>query len=360
VLAEQVVQEGQQLSFTATATDADLPAQLLTFSLETGAPPGANIHPATGAFTWTPSALEAPSTNTLTIRVIDDGSPSLSAVQSPRVIVRARERTPVLAVVTDQVVNEETSLVATNKATLAGVPAQNVVFSLGQGAPAGSAIDPVTGVFTWTPSEAQGPTTNQITVQVAARDAPSPAAAQTFQVIVNEVNGVPRLQTYAEQFAHAGRTLAVTIRASDPDLPENELTYGIEAGLPPGANFDATTGLFTWTPNASGIGKEFNITARVGDNGLPPLIDVTTFKVGTAPPLKIESVGVADGAVALTWTAIAGQTYRVQRKSDLTTSSCIDLLGDVTAATGTASKVDSGSALDSELQPDGSRAARLR
>src|SRR4030095_16873780 len=44
---------GQQLAFTAPATDIDLPAQTLTFSLDSG-PSGAGITTA-GAFTWTPT-----------------------------------------------------------------------------------------------------------------------------------------------------------------------------------------------------------------------------------------------------------------------------------------------------------------
>ncbi len=46
------------LSFTAHATDVDLPAQTLTFSL-VGAPAGATINPTTGLFSWTPTAAQA-------------------------------------------------------------------------------------------------------------------------------------------------------------------------------------------------------------------------------------------------------------------------------------------------------------
>src|SRR5439155_12670627 len=46
---------GTPVTFTATATDADIPANTLTFSLDAGAPPGATITSSTGAFRWTPS-----------------------------------------------------------------------------------------------------------------------------------------------------------------------------------------------------------------------------------------------------------------------------------------------------------------
>src|SRR5207237_9158442 len=43
------------LQFTATATDSDIPAQTLTFSLDS-APPGATVDAAIGVFKWTPTA----------------------------------------------------------------------------------------------------------------------------------------------------------------------------------------------------------------------------------------------------------------------------------------------------------------
>ena len=43
-----------ELAFTATATDADLPANTLTFSLDAGAPTGHDDRPGDGCFTWTP------------------------------------------------------------------------------------------------------------------------------------------------------------------------------------------------------------------------------------------------------------------------------------------------------------------
>jgi hypothetical protein len=48
------------LTFTATATDPDIPANTLSFSLDEGAPAGAAIHSTTGVFTWTPTSAQAP------------------------------------------------------------------------------------------------------------------------------------------------------------------------------------------------------------------------------------------------------------------------------------------------------------
>ena len=52
-IGPQTTAEGSAVSFTATASDGDVPPDTLTFSTS-GAPSGATIDPNTGAFTWTP------------------------------------------------------------------------------------------------------------------------------------------------------------------------------------------------------------------------------------------------------------------------------------------------------------------
>ena len=57
----RVVNEGDVISFTATATDSDLPTQMLTFSLDpAGLPAGASINPSNGVFTWQPGEIHGP------------------------------------------------------------------------------------------------------------------------------------------------------------------------------------------------------------------------------------------------------------------------------------------------------------
>ncbi len=83
-IPDRALVHGQTLSFTVSATDADQPPQTLTFSLGPGAPFGAGINPSTGLFTWTPVLLR---TNTISVIVTDNGTPSMSATQSFTVAV---------------------------------------------------------------------------------------------------------------------------------------------------------------------------------------------------------------------------------------------------------------------------------
>ncbi len=83
---DATVSLGQTLAFYATAEDYDSPAQNLTFSL-LNAPAGASIHATSGAFSWTPGS--APSTNTMAVVVLDNGTPALSDTNWFSVVVVA-------------------------------------------------------------------------------------------------------------------------------------------------------------------------------------------------------------------------------------------------------------------------------
>src|SRR5439155_25283933 len=70
VPAGATIPELAAYTFTASATDTDVPAQTLTFSL-VGAPSGASIDASTGAFSWTPSEAQGPGTYPFAVRVSD-------------------------------------------------------------------------------------------------------------------------------------------------------------------------------------------------------------------------------------------------------------------------------------------------
>lgn len=85
-IANTNLSPGQILTVSNSAVDPYAPQHTLTWSL-TSAPAGAAIDPVIGTITWRPSAAQAGSTNTFTVGVADNGSPSLSTNQTFQVIV---------------------------------------------------------------------------------------------------------------------------------------------------------------------------------------------------------------------------------------------------------------------------------
>ncbi len=67
-----------------TATDSDVPAQVLTFRLGINAPAGASINSSNGVFTWVPSGTAV---NSITVVVTDNGKPNKSDAKTFTVVI---------------------------------------------------------------------------------------------------------------------------------------------------------------------------------------------------------------------------------------------------------------------------------
>jgi uncharacterized repeat protein (TIGR03803 family) len=148
-------------------------------------------------------------------------------------------------------VDEGTMLTLTNFLIDFNLPPGVATFTLSN-APAGAVIDSLSGTFTWTPTEAQGPSTNTINVFASEQTgigSPSLIGAKTFTVVVNEVNNPPLLPPQADKTISAFSPLVVTNNAIDPDIPSNFLNYQL-INPPGGAVIDAN-GIISWTPTGS-------------------------------------------------------------------------------------------------------------
>ncbi|HYW79611.1 MAG TPA: putative Ig domain-containing protein, partial [Thermoguttaceae bacterium] len=306
-IAYQIVAEGQTLLVETVATDADMPADTLTFTLEPGAPAGLTIDPATGELRWTPTEEQGPAVYDVTIRVTDDDALPLSDTETFRITVGEVNLPPVLDPIEDQTVVEGQTLLVVVHATDADLPGDSLSFSLESGAPSGAAIGATSGEFTWTPTEADGPGLYQVTVRVTDDGTPALSDTQAFTITVDEENLAPTLAPITDQTIVEGQTLLVQAVATDADLPANALTYQIELGLQAGMAIDPQTGQFTWTPAETHGPGTYAVTIGVSDNADSPLGDTATFSItvdeGNQPP---ELDPIADQTI------VEGQTFFVQ------------------------------------------------
>jgi hypothetical protein len=337
VPADQTIDELTALNVSASATDPDLPANALVFGL--GAhPSGMTIVPGTGAIAWTPTEAQGPSTNLIEVIVTDDGVPPLSVTNVFTVTVNEVNIAPVLTVPADQTINELATLNVSASATDSDLPANTLTFTL-LAPPIGMTIVPGTGAISWTPTEAQGPSTNVITVVVTDNGTPSLSATNSFTVTVNDVNTAPSLPAITDRTIHAGQSLVFTNSATDSDIPANTLTYSLDPGAPATATIGSSSGVFTWATTSSDANTTNAITVRVADDGTPALDDSKSFTI-TVVSAPTAGISVSGNVVTITWTSIAGQTYRVQYKNNLDDPTWTDLAPDVTASGSTASTTD--------------------
>ena len=94
VQTNRTINESSTLTVTNTATDSDVPTDTLTYSLLV-APGGASIS-ASGIITWATTEASGPGVYTFTTRVVDNGTPALSATNTFTVTVNEVNSAPTL------------------------------------------------------------------------------------------------------------------------------------------------------------------------------------------------------------------------------------------------------------------------
>ncbi|MBI2947185.1 MAG: immunoglobulin domain-containing protein [Verrucomicrobia bacterium] len=277
-IADQTIEAGLVLTVPVAANDPDLPPNTLAFSLGPGTPTGVTINSGTGEVSWRPTGLQGPATHRITVVATDNGTPALSANQSFSVVVTRQNQPPVLAAIPDQTVEEGRELTFTASATDPDA-GQTIAYTLAPGAPPGATINQTTGVFTWTPNEAQGPGPFVVTVRATDNGAPSVRSTQDVRITVTEANVAPVLAAIPDQSITSTDTLRLTAKATDADVPANTLTYSLEPGAPAGATIDGVTGVFTFTPPPAQQPGTLRVSVRATDNGTPPLSDAKAFNI---------------------------------------------------------------------------------
>jgi hypothetical protein len=80
-IANQTVNVGQTVAFTASATDSNQPPPTLTFGLSS-APTNATLNTNSGAFSFRPLVSQANTTNLISLEVTDSENPPMSATNS--------------------------------------------------------------------------------------------------------------------------------------------------------------------------------------------------------------------------------------------------------------------------------------
>jgi hypothetical protein len=250
-----------------------------------------------------------------TITVTNPDGQSMTSASTLLNIISAPNTAPTLAPILSQTMPVGTTLTLTNSATDSQSPSQVLTFSLGSGAATNASINSNTGVFSWTPTAAQIGT-NLFKVVVTDNGTPPLSATQSFAVVVFQTNHPPVLAAIPDRTLHALMTLTLTNTATDPDMPQQTLTFSLDPGAPAGASIVRTNGLFSWIPADTQVGLH-DITVRVIDNGQPSLSDAKSFIVTVLPRPLLHATPLGKELVTLNWSSLAGTSYRVLSTTNL-------------------------------------------
>ncbi|MFN8595914.1 MAG: hypothetical protein U0559_07000 [Anaerolineae bacterium] len=191
--------------------------------------------------------------------------------------VESNSAAPVLSPIGDQTLDELTPLTFT--ATATDTTATVLTFTLDAGS-VGSITS--SGVYTWTPTEAQGPGLYTATVRVTNG---TWADHETIHITVNEVNTAPVLASIGDRVVDELATLVFTATATDSDLPVQPLSYMLDDGSM--GTIELATGRFTWTPTEIDGPGIYTATIRVSDGQLDDAetISITVNEINQPPVL---------------------------------------------------------------------------
>ncbi len=286
-IGNKSVEEGQTLSFTVTATDAD-ENDTVTYSYSaTPEMQGAILDKTSGEFSWTVPEGAA-GTYTLTVTATDDGDPVETDQEELTVTVGAVvNHAPELAPIGNKSVEEGQTLSFTVTATDADEN-DTVTYSY-SAAPEmqGAILDKTSGEFSWTVPEGAAGT---YTLTVTATDDGEPVETDQEELTVTVgaiVNHAPKFDAIGNKMVKDGDTLTFNVHAEDSD--GDAITYSMVATPEmPGATLDEASGVFSWTP-AKGTTGSFDVVITATDSGTPPETAEATFTVKIISMVEIDS-----------------------------------------------------------------------
>jgi subtilisin-like proprotein convertase family protein len=330
---------GNLLTVTNTASDLDLPTNVLTYALSvSGGITNALISP-NGIITWTPSSAQASNTYTFTTIVTDTNlyaltNQSLSATNTFTVTVFQPNTPPFWptnppTLTLFELTNQPAIALVTNTASSTNFPTQTLTYAL-LNPPVWASINTNTGVITLSPVEPQGLGTNVITTVATGSGSPPLSATNTFNVLVYEVNTPPywptNVPSQTNYIIGVSNLLTVTNTASDLDLPANLLTYTNWVSPATNAPVISTNGIITWTPQSAGtfvitnVVTDYNPWALTNQNLSATNYITVTVTNPTALPtntITIASIIATNGGFLLRWFAPSNDLFQVQCTTNL-------------------------------------------
>ena len=271
------VDEESQLQFQVTASDHDIPQQLLTFFLDpTTMPAGMTIDPQQGIIRWMPDESIGPAEIDIVVGVRDSGSPNLSATQTVTIEVREVNRPPQLSPLFDVNLDVNESLInIVARATDPDRPNNVLRYRLIE-APAGMTIDAQSGAINYR-ANTSGVFT--VTVEVFDDGSPSLSDRTSFRVLVSQPQN--RAPTFSPFPSNQVITEEVAWSYALPGVarfPGQSISYRALHALPAGMTLSAA-GLLTWTPTEQQGPQLYTLAVEVFDANEPAQATQATFDI---------------------------------------------------------------------------------
>ncbi len=278
-IADQVVDEGQNLNFGVSATDPDLDSLILSArNLPTNATFTDNFD-GTGTFNFNPNFTQA---GVYLITLIASDGAVADSEQVQITVNEAGNQAPAWSAILDQSVNEGQNL---GFVVSASDPEGDSIILTAENVPTNATFTDDgdgSGFFNFDPDFTQA---GIYSVRFIASDG-ALADTENVQITVNDVNRAPVVDPIADQSVDEGQNLNVGVTSSDPDGDSLMLSA---FGLPVNATFTDNfnnTGTIDFNPDFDQAGV-YNVSVVASDGVLADTesVQITVNHVNRAPVL---------------------------------------------------------------------------
>jgi hypothetical protein len=279
-IAAKKVNENELLSFIVKGSDPDKEdAKKLKIKAK-NLPKGAVFDNKSNEFKWTPT-FEQSGEYTVDFTLTDGAGGEDK--KSVKITVVHVNRPPALEQVAAKTVKENKELKFTVKGSDPDKEDKGKIKLSAVKLPEGAKFDAGTGVFTWTPTYEQA---GKFTAVFEITDAAGAKAQTTVDITVNNVNRKPEWKAeLAAQTIDEGKILTYQLpAANDPDKEDAEKIKYSASNMPKGAQFDAATHTFSWTPDYDQSGKyTVNFEVTDGEFKIRKKMNITVNHVNRKP-----------------------------------------------------------------------------
>ncbi|GEM_PF-2333712 len=278
---ERLVFEAALLNASAASVESSDPGPSVRFRLGDVAPFGMRVDPATGIVSWTPGDDVEAGQYVVTIRAEIGDDPALSDEECFSVWLRDPDSPPMLAELSDHVLQPGEPLMMEIKLADIGSRPGPLRFELASTAPAGAHIHPEAGILTWAPDDGDRPGVYPIVVRVSNAEQPNLADQQTLRVLLSDAprQSPPIVAEVSDQVTRVGEELTVPIVVTDAGSTGGRLRFSLRPPTPRGARIDPDTGVFTWTPGELDGGANHQVIVRAQCKDEPSLRAEATFSI---------------------------------------------------------------------------------
>ncbi len=222
--AAYLVDEGTEVTDELAATDADQPANVLTYSMVSGAPAGLTLNAATGAFAWTPTEAQGPGSYAVTFRVTDAGG--LFDERTLTITVNEVNTAPI-ANAQSVSTAEDTPLAIVLTGSDVDLPANALTYSVADG-PSHGGLSGTAPKLTYTP-DADYFGADSFTYTIS--DGNGGSAMAVISITVNNVNDAPvlALAQPSSSVINENGSISIAGQMTDAD-PQDAHTVVIDWG----------------------------------------------------------------------------------------------------------------------------------